>query len=213
MTFDELVEALKDEGGHDVSTTMRGAWLNEVHKRAVAESQWQMESLSLGVTVVDGALVVIPDRVVDIVGLYLDDGSGPAHYARVSTTDLWDLKGGRRSVSGPGGVFGPAFGDVGERFVELWPAPKVAGVAIEALAAVVPATMVSGSSPVIPEDMHGDLKDGAIALGLLRVDERPDAAAVFDARLREMIVKLGRRKRSRVGSGTARMKVYGTDWR
>lgn len=195
-----------------MSVAMRGGWANEVHRKAVAESQWQMESLSLGVTVVGVAELDVPERVVDVVGIYLDDGSGPAHYSRISTTELWELKGGRRGLRGEGGVFAPAFGSAGERRVELYPAPVQAGVEVVALAAVVPATMVSGMSPVIPEDMHGDLKDGAIALGLLRVDERPDSAALFEQRFQTMVAKLRRRKNSRIGSGTARMRVKGHDW-
>jgi hypothetical protein len=86
-------------------------------------------------------------------------------------------------------------------------------VEITALAAMVPAEMTSGMSPVIPEDMHGDLLDGAIALGLLRMDERADSAATFEARFERMVEKLRRRKNSRVGSRVSRMKLYGYDWR
>lgn len=214
MTFDELVEKVLRQGGFDVTSSVAGGWVNEVHRKAVAESQWEMRSLSLGVTVVDQAEYDIPDRVVDIVGIFLlgDDGS-PGDWQRISTTEMWDVRAGRLQVSGSGGVFAPAFGDNDEKRVELWPPPEDAGVEITALAAMVPAELTSGMSPVIPEDMHGDLLDGAIALGLLRMDERADSAAAFEARFERMVEKLRRRKNSRVGSRVSRMKVYGHDWR
>jgi hypothetical protein len=217
MTADEIVDAVLAQGGFPSSQrSLAFGWLNEVHGRAVAESQWLMQSLELGVTVVGRAVYEIPDSVVDIVGLYLDDESGvnqPSNWEKVSTTDMWGLKSGRARRIGSGGVFAPAFGSAGEKRVELYPVPETAGVLIVTLAAVQPDTLVSGGSPVIPADMHGDLLDGAIALGLLRMDERADSAAVFDGRLREMVLKLTRRKNSRVGSRTARMKVHGYDWR
>lgn len=214
MTFDEIVDGVLAQGGFAVTRSVAGGWVNEVHRKAVADSQWQMRSLSLGPTVVDQAEYDIPERVVDIVGLYVvgDDGT-PGDWRRISSTDLWNVKAGRSRIVREGGVFAAAFGDADEKRIELYPAPETAGLEITALAAMVPVAMSSGSSPVIPDDMHGDLLDGAIALGLLRMDERADSAAAFDARFREMVGKLRRRKNSRVGSGTSRMKVYGYDWR
>lgn len=212
-TYDELVAALGSEGGFDVSTAMRGGWLNEVHRKAVAEAQWMMRSLELGPTVAGTATYVLPDDVVDLAGLYLrDPGATPAPYERASTEMLWSLKAGTSWTTGPGGVFAPTFDAVAASLVELWPVPTTSGAAISALAAMIPPLMVSGSSPVIPVDMHGDLKDGAIALGLLRIDERPDSAALFDARFAAMVASLRKRRKSRVGSGTSRMRVRGHDW-
>jgi hypothetical protein len=215
VTYDELVSGVLEQGGFDVSTAVAGGWVNEVHAKAVAESEWQQQSLPLGVTAIGVAQYAIPDAVVDIVGITLNDGSGvgqPSDWQRVSATELWDVQAGRRSLVGSGGVFAPAFSAVGEKRVELYPVPITAGVAIMALAAMAPAPMSSGMSPVIPSDMHGDLMDGAIALGLLRMDERADSAASFDARFREMVGKLRRRKNSRVGSRVSRIRVAGYDW-
>jgi hypothetical protein len=214
MTFDDCVTAVLEQGGFDVTRSVAGGWVNEVHRKAVAEAEWQTRSLSLGETVAEQATYAIPDRVVDIVGLYLvsEDGT-PGDWRRISTTEMWDVKAGRLRVIREGGVFAPAFGDADEKLVELYPAPEQSGVQITALAAMVPAALSSGASPVIPEDMHGDLVDGAIALGLLRMDERADSAQVFEARFERMVAKLRRRKNSRVGSQPSRMRVFGYDWR
>ena len=212
MTFDEIVAAVKQQGGFDVSSGMVEGWVNEVHRQAVAESHWQMSLLSLGTTVVGQATYDVPATVADIVGIYIDSGDGPAHYGRVGTLDVWELRGGRRWLTGSGGVFAPAFSSAGQAQIELYPAPTTAGDTIQALTAGIPADMATGGSPVIPADMHGDLVDGAIALGLLRVDERPEQALVFEQRFRAMVGKLRRRKNSRVGSAPSRLQVAGYDW-
>lgn len=214
MTFDELLAAVKAEGGFDVGDLIVGGWINETHQKAAAESQWLMRTLELGPTIAGVAAYALPDDVVDLVGLFLQDATKPPlPYSRVSTEQLWSLKAGSAGLTGSGGVFAPQFDASAVEQVELYPAPASAGVGISALAAMIPALMVTGGSPVIPADMHGDLKDGAIALGLLRIDERPDSAALFDARFAAMVAKLRRRKKSRVGSQTARMLVWGSDWR
>ncbi len=217
MTADEIVAGVLAQGGFPTSQqALVYGWVNEVHRKVVAETQWMMQTVTLATTVAGQTDYDIPSNVVDIVGLYLDAGSGAAgesQYSKVSTTDMWEIRAGRRQLRGSGGVFAPDYGSLGEKRIELYPAPTVTGTAIVALAAVSPATLVAGSSPVIPEDMHGDLLDGAIALGLLRMDERGDAASLFDARYREMVGKLQRRKNSRIGSRTARMQLHGSDWR
>lgn len=214
MTFDELVAAVLSQGGFAVSSSVAGGWVNAKHREAVADAQWMQQSLSLGVTVADQGTYAIPDGVVDIVGLYLADEQGnPGAWSRITPTDLWDVKAGRRGLVGSGGVFAPAFGEAGEKLVELWPAPIADGAEINTLAAMLPPPMASGMSPVIPEDMHEALVDGAIGLGLLRMDERADSAASFEANFQRMVAKLRRRKTSRVGSGVSRMRAYGYDWR
>jgi hypothetical protein len=213
VTFDELVTVVLEEGGFDVSRARAGGWVNEVHKRAVAESQWQMVSLSLGQTVADQATYDVPANAVDIVSLHLSGEGEPADWRRVSTMDMWALRAGRKHLAGSGGVFAPSFTAAGQAQIELFPGPVVEGLEITALAAISPVSMTPGMAPVVPDDLHGDLADGAIALGLLRMDERPDSAAAFEARLQRMVAKLARRKNSRIGSGTSRLKAFGYDWR
>lgn len=213
MTFDELVAGVLDQGGFDVADSVAGGWVNEVHKSAVAEAEWQQQRLSLGVTVADQAQYDIPGGAAEIVGLYLaDDRGNPGRWQRITTTQMWDLQAGRQQRRGSGGVFCPQFGSAGEKRIELYPAPVTDGVEIVSLAAMVPATMTSGMSPVIPEDFHGDLMDGAIALGLLRIDERADSAAVFEAKKDRMVARLKRRKNKRLGSRDPRLKLRGHDW-
>lgn len=213
MTFDEIVDAVLAQGGFDVARSMAGGWVNEKHREAVAQAQWMQQEVSLGVTVVGDSDYLVPENVVEIEGLYLlDDMGQPGHWTRASTAELWALKAGRSSVSGSGGVYSPKYGTAGEKLVELYPAPETAGVSIITLASVVPEPMVTGASPVIPVDMHGDLVEGAIGLGLLRMDERGDMAAVYEAKFRAMVQRLARRRIARVGGGASRVRVAGYDF-
>lgn len=208
MTLDELVAGVLGQGGFDVDPAMATSWLNEMYKTAVARSKWREETTSLGSTVVGQAQYDIPESVVDIVAITLDAGAGLSDWQRIGTTDLWDVKTGRQFLRGTGGVFAPAFGPNGEKRVELYPVPTIAGTAITALVAVQAIAMVSGSDvPILPEDMHGALMDGAIALGLRRMDERSDSASVPADVYGGMVLELSRRKNSRVGSRPSRMRL------
>lgn len=213
--FDDIVDGVLEEGGFPASDrSLAEGWVNEVHRRAVADAEWLKRKLTIAVTVVGQADYDVPAGVVDIVGIYLADADGkPGDWQRVSETAMWDIQAGRVQVAGSGGVFAPAYGPNDEKRITLYPAPDTAGQSIVALAAMSPVAMVAGATPVVPEDMHGDLKDGAIALGLLRMDERSDSAAVFDARFERMVAKLRRRRISRIGSRTSRVRVFGHDFR
>lgn len=214
-TLSEISSGVASEGGFDVASAMIDGWVNEVYRKAVAKAQWLMRSLELGPTVAGTATYALPAGVVDLAGLFLPDAATGRQltYKRTSTEGLWAVKSGESRLAGSGGVFAPAFDSASVAQVELYPAPATSGLSITALAAMVPSPLASGETPAIPEDMHGDLKDGAIALGLLRIDERPDASALFQQRFDVMVAELRKRKNSRVGSGSARMKVYGSDWR
>lgn len=215
MLVDDIVAAIQAQGGFDVAVSMMYGWANEVHQTAVADSKYLEDGRLLGTTVAGTAVYDMGTDVVEIIDLYLDDlsGSGPQDYQATSPRGLWDLKAGRTALTGSaGGRWARAFGSAGEKRFELWPVPDSSGVQIQALVAVVPAVMTAGMSPVIPADMHGDLVDGAIALGLLRIDERPASASAFQAKFNAMVVKLRRRRVSQAGGQPARPGLWRYDW-
>jgi hypothetical protein len=65
---------------------------------------------------------------------------------------------------------------------------------------------VTGSPP-FPGDLHEPLVDGAIAVGLARMDERFDSAGYFDARFADAIARLRKRRHSHVGRGGTPIRV------
>lgn len=215
MLFDDIVTAVQVQGGFDISAadvstaTLQG-WVNEVYKEVVAESRWMTAVETLAVTVAGQAAYDLPDSVVDVLGLSLADSSGnPGDWQPVSLEDLWALQRGDLGLSGSGGVYGQTAKADSTKQVQLFPAPTTSGAAITALVALVPVDLVNGKTPAIPEDLHGRLVDAAIALGLLRVEKRPDLSQPLDARKQEIKDNLVRRRNSRVGSGGTRIRVPG----
>jgi hypothetical protein len=82
---------------------------------------------------------------------------------------------------------------------EIWP-PLSAGseVALRYLADVVDDRALE---PPFPSDLQSIIADGAIAIGLARMDERFDSAGYFDAKFADGIQRLKRRRHSHVGRG------------
>lgn len=219
MLFEAIVSGVKSQGGFDVDDAMVGGWVNEMHRTAVASSKWLMQTYLLGPTVAGQAAYVLPASIVEVDGLFIEGPEGVAEYSRVGTVDLWDLKAGNASLEGRGaGVFAPNFAAAGTvlaggtKQIELYPAPDATGLNISVLAAMEPADLVTGDSPIIPLDLHGDLLDGAISLGMGRIDERLDSAAVYGQKFAAMVAELTRRATRRVGSGPQRLRLYGADW-
>ena len=206
MNLGELVTALRTEGGTDATVAQAKSWLNDAHKRMVARAKWRMAQISLGTTVTDQAEYALDSDVVDLEGLLV----GSAPYERASQRDLWKLKAGNATLSGPGGVYAPDFTSAGVRQIELYPAPEVDGTAISGLAALLPATLVADADvPIVPEDFHQALVTGAIAIALERQDERLAEAADFRTRFDQEVEMLRRRGNSLIGSGTVAIQVGG----
>lgn len=214
-TAAELVAKVSAEGGFDTSSSNSSAetllgWVNEVYLEAAGEAKWVRVPRVLSPTVAGGTQYAIPGDVVDIRAVKVGD-SRP--YARMSTEELWEAQSGVRALApGTAGAFAPNFEDDSDDLVEVW--PPSAGVQIMALCAVLPAplTISPASTPRFPVDCHAGLADGAIAIGLERIYERPTQAAPFRARYEAMTQKLTRRANSRVGSGPVRAKIWRVDF-
>jgi hypothetical protein len=61
--------------------------------------------------------------------------------------------------------------------------------------------------PPFPPDFDETIVDGAIAVGLARMDERFDSAGYFDARFSDAILRLKRRRNGHVGRGAVGIRV------
>lgn len=207
MLASELVAAVKSEGGFDVTDLQALGWVNQRYREAVATARWREASVSLGVTVIGQSVYALADRVVEVHAVKV----GSAPYSRIGAQDLWYVRSGVRRLRGPGGIFAPSYDEDGAKGVDLQPVPDTAGVEITALAAVEPVdlTVLPDLTPIIPSDLHGGLIDGGIAIGLERLDERLQDAAVFKAKFDDMVERLRRRKNSRVGAGPVQIQIAG----
>lgn len=196
-----MVAAVRVEGGVDTTTgavseaTVKGR-LNARYRRMVVRAKWRRGQVSLGQTVTGQAEYNIPTDVAVLEGLMVD---GDPFY-RVGQTELWRLKAGQATVAG--GAFAPDFTSSGTERVELYPAPTTAGLAIEALATLRPSALsANGDTPIVPEEFHDAIVEGAIADLLARLDERLDQAPYFDQKFDAAVEELRRLKNSQTAGG------------
>lgn len=212
MTFAELIAAVRSEGGFDTSTTGTGEtevkrWLNQAYRRMVAHSRYRKAEQQLATTVVDQAEYALSDDAVELLKLKVGD----APYRPVGQGQLWDLKvGDLRLGHGVRGVFCHDYSSAAVKQVEIYPAPSVAGTAITGLVALYPTALVNpGDLPIVPEDFHEALVDGAIGIGMRRTEEDHAQAQPYDDRLMAEAEKLRLQLNTRVGSGPTQMRVAG----
>jgi hypothetical protein len=200
-------------GLFDVSTSTAQGWAQESYRRAVADSRWMTENLALGTTVANQSDYPLPANVVVLRSLAV----AGVQYERIGEFDLVDIKAGTAVLSSSGGVFAQSSSSAGADQVTLHPAPTQSGLAITAKAELVPTDLVTGtgagSSPIFPADLHPVVVDGAISIGYLRTDERPDMAMVHESRYQEGVQRLRARKIARVsGRAPTRIMVSGRDF-
>lgn len=207
-----MVAAVRDQGGFDSSSSNVSAatilsWVNQRYRDLVAKSKWRKAMLALGPTVAGQAQYAIPENVVDVLSLRVDS-SRP--WGRTNVDGLWQLTASTSYLTGPApGVFVPNFEADDDQVIELWPVPETAGLDIDALCALLPAALELADTPRVPEDFHESIVDGAIGMGMERIDERHDEAKPFNEKFDAATKELARRQSSRVGSGPTQIRVAG----
>lgn len=216
MNTQTIINAIVSEGGFDVDETDTArsvilGWVQTRYDLALSRTKYRKMSVELGPTVVAQATYALPAHVVDLMRLRVDGSKG---WLRVTGDDMWNLKSdGSTILVAAAGAFAPAFEADADQMVELYPVPSAAGLAIEALCATVDTTQLTdgtGSTPAVPADLHRALfVKGGIAEGLGTIEKRPDLAASFEAEFGEAVKELGRRAKSRVGTGVWQARVNG----
>ncbi len=216
MNTAQIIDAIVLQGGFDTSATDTARsvilqWVQECYDFALSETGWRKATISLGPTVANQSQYAIPANVTDLASLRVD-GSTP--WLRVTTEDLWNLQGGIGAIEGDApGAFAPNFEADADQVFELWPTPTTAGLSISGLCETIDSTALtdgSGSTPGLPAHLHQRvLVDGAISIGRVRINERPDLAASFVASRDSGLKALKKLSVSRVGSGVWTARVAG----
>lgn len=211
MTLDEMVAAVRDEGGFDdTSSSVVPAtivsWVNTKYTEMVEDSKYQKVQRSIGPSVAGEGRYYLGGDIVDVARLQVDNSDA---YARGTIEDLWNLRNGHATVT-PGyiGAYIGTFDTAGNSAITIFPTPVEDGLAINILAAVSPTELAAGAdTPIVPRRYHQAIVEGAIGLGKLRVDERPDLAASREAIFTDAVQKLQRSGNSRIGSGPSRIRI------
>lgn len=214
-TTTQLRDVVASEGGWDATAwnTAIVGWLDDRHKRIVAQARWKFsDDFSLGTTTASTAVYTVSDDLVNIA--WLEVGGG--RYDRTSAAHMDALHEETEfSVPSDHGWFSEAASNTGAvKQVRLYPTPTVTGAAITAKASLVPADLdTSTVNPVVPEQIEPYLIAGALADGEARVNKRPDMAQFYEQQFQEGVVELRKLRIGRFGSGPVSIPVKGRNFR
>jgi hypothetical protein len=188
MTWADLIAAVRAQ--IDVSDVQAYEWLLDRARVMNAEAAWLLDETGFSAT--DGQLnFVIAADVVQIEAVIV---AGVPY--RRSTPGQMDIA---RSCGSTRAIYAEGVDSDNARYVEINPPLTAASAVIVRFLGDVPDDRAG--SPPFPSDLQGVLADGAIAVGLARMDERFDSAGYFDAKFADAIQRLKRRRHSHVGRG------------
>jgi hypothetical protein len=213
FTVDQLVSAVKKEGGFDSSSASLSdsdvlSWINDAYTEAMVEARWLKGLVSLGVTVTGQGDYVLPENVADLRSLVV--GSSEP-WTRVGAQDMLVLRAGVGRIVGGPGAFAPGFEADGDAVVSLWPPPERDGDAISGEGVLIPSELESGgaaSTVKVPRDLQrAILVHGAVHEGKSLVAEDAPGADWHRARWQAAVNKLKARANSRVGHGPHQIRI------
>lgn len=211
-TVQTLIDEVTQEGGFEATDVQALRWLNRRHRFIVAQSRSLRDRVQVGPTVAGQEFYAV-SNVVETYNVEV----GGVPYAKARRPDVYGYSQGTLLWTGPTGA-GFVVEDVDESGVQgftLIPPPDSAGTAITIWAAVPPADLAAAdpaSALKIDSDCYDGLVSGAIATGLLRIEQRPDLAApheqIFAATVEMMRQRVKRRYNT---SGPAQIRVVGVN--
>jgi hypothetical protein len=180
----------------DVTGDQAYAWLLDRARVMNAEANWMLRELPL-VGVTGQIEYPLPQDCVKTEAIAV----GGYPYAR-STLSALDVA---KQVKGVQRIYADGVDTSGTPLVSIWPPPSDgADITLRYLADV---PDDRSGSPPFPDDLHEPLADGAISVGLARMDERFDSAGYFDARFADAIGRLRRRRNSHIGRGGTPIRI------
>jgi hypothetical protein len=109
------------------------------------------------------------------------------------------------AVVPPVGVYADSADDAGQPLLQIY--PDTTGILTVRYVGDVPDDRTIPAP--FPPDFDAALVEGAIAIGLARMDERFDSAGYFDERFVNAIARLKRRRHGHVGRGATKIRVFG----
>jgi hypothetical protein len=190
MTWADLIAAVRAQ--IDVTDDEAYGWLLDRARVMNAESDWLLDTLEVLSTAASSSYVLPADTLkVEAVTI----GGYPYRRSTLAQLDVAKASCSARCI----------YADttdlvVGFPAIELWPPLGVSGTPID-VRRLQDVPDDRAGSPPFPVDIHNALADGAIGMGMARLDERFDSAGYFDARFSDATQRLRRRRHSRVGRG------------
>lgn len=210
MNLGTAIDRVSREGGFDTTSTNTpretlNSWITTQVNEALARSRWRKQALDIGPGVEGKSEYAIPAPVVDLRNLYVDGSP----YAIASWQDVLSFQSGFGRIRGrAAGAAAASFESDTDAMILLHPAPS-AGVSIIAHVAVTIGELTDETVEIpLPSDLHQRIViDGAIGLGLQRLEESAQDAAPYLQRYEEGVAMLSKRANSRIGSGPTWIRV------
>lgn len=194
MTWDELVAEVLAQ--IDVPPDQAYGWLLDRARVLNAEASFLLREMPM-IAVTDQLEYPLPDDCVKTEAVAVN--GYPYARSTLSQLDIAEATHGRRRIYADG------VDQTGSSLITLWPPPSDGAQITLRYVADVPDNR-SGSPP-FPPDLHEPLVDGAIAVGLARMDERFDSAGYFDARFVDAVSRARKRRNSHVGRGGTPIRI------
>jgi hypothetical protein len=197
MTWADLVAEVRAQ--IDVDNAQALAWLLDRARVMNAASSWLLREAQIPVSLTTQEYA-LPDGAIRSEALTI--GGRPYRRATLSQMDQ------ARFNAGTQPIYSDGVDALGASLLAIW--PPVVGVAVlRVLADVADPVNTATEEPPFPEDIHRGLSDGAIAIGLARMDERFDSAAYFEARFTDATARLRTRRHSPAGRGGTPIRISG----
>lgn len=187
-TWTELVAEVRAQV--DVADDQAYRWLLDRARAMNAASGWLLREVTFP-AVADQQEYPLPADTVRTEAVVVN--GRPYHRSTLSQMDI------SRAAHSVRGSYADGVDAEGQSLIAIWP-PASTGAGV-VLRYVFDVPDERTGSPPFPDDVHSGLSDGAIAVGLARMDERFDSAAYFDARFQDATSRLRLRRNSHVGRG------------
>lgn len=213
MNYGTIYRRVIGEGGFDTSTgnvplTQIQQWIAERYSELVLESEFLTETIIIGTTVAGTSVYSFDNLNYDRLRTI---AIGGLRYTRVGAEQMLDLKSSRLGLAiDSDGAYATSYGSDGTISLELFPGPTVAGASITAILNAEPPALVADTDvPVIPAAYHVGIVWGAVATGLMLIDEDQQSAAGFEQKFENVKQQLARRRNKRMGSGPVQIQLAG----
>jgi hypothetical protein len=195
MTWDELIAEVRAQ--IDVSSDQALKWLLDRARVMNASAGWLLREaqIPLDLNTVEYPLPVNALRTEAVTV-----GGRPYRRSTLTQMDQARYGGGTRPIYADGVDTG------GSSLIAVWP-PAQGTAVLRYVADVATPTNTATESPPFPEDVQRGLSDGAIGVGLARMDERFDSAGYFEARFTDATTRLRLRRNSHVGRGGTPIRI------
>jgi hypothetical protein len=190
MTWADLIAAVRAQ--IDVTDDQAYGWLLDRARVMNAESDWLLDMLAIDSTASSDLYLLSADTLkVEAVSI----NGYPYRRSTLAQLDVAKARCSTRAIYAEGVDETSGFPSL-----EIWPPIGIAGAQID-VRRLHDVPDDRAGSPPFPTDIHNALADGAIGMGLARMDERFDSAGYFDARFSDATQRLRRRRHGRVGRG------------